>query len=74
MRAALEIIGLTLVTGLAALSFMSFMAYVGPGGGSALDTRVKTPVLCDDVNNSPLRPKLAGCIPAPDLNPGEGEM
>ena len=41
MRAALKIIGLTLVTGLAALSFMSFMAYVGPGGGGALDTARK---------------------------------
>ncbi len=37
MRAALKIIGFTLVTGLAAFSFMSFMAYVGPGGGGALD-------------------------------------
>jgi hypothetical protein len=74
MRTALKIIGLTLVTGLAALSFMSFMAYVGPGAGGALDTRAKTPVLCDDGNNDPLRPKLAGCIPTSDLNPGEGEM
>ncbi len=74
MRAALKIIGLTLVTGLAALSLMSFMAYVGPGGGGALDTGAKTPVLCDDVNNNPLRPKLAGCIPTSDFNPGEGEM
>jgi hypothetical protein len=74
MRATLKIIGLTLLTGLAALSFMSFMAYVGPGGGGALDTRAKTAVLCEDANNDPLRPKLAGCIPTSDLNPGEGEM
>ena len=74
MRAALKLIGFTLVTGLAAFSFMSFMAYVGPGGGGALDTRAKTPVLCEDANNDPLRPKLAGCIPTSDLNPGEGEM
>ena len=74
MRATLKIIGLTLLTGLAALSFMSFMAYVGPGGGGALDTRAKTAVLCEDANNDPLQPKLAGCIPTSDLNPGEGEM
>jgi hypothetical protein len=31
-------------------------------------------VLCDDINNHPSRPKLAGCIPTSDLNPGEGPM
>jgi len=74
VRAALKIIGLTTFTGFAALLFMSFIPYVGPGGGGASGTRHHTPVLCDDINNDPLRPKLAGCIPRRDLNPGEGPM
>ena len=82
---ALEVIaaerGLTSSSSSAAIAASAFRPrasydtlVVAGGDGTRAAFQEKTPVLCDDVNNDPLRPKLAGCIPTSDFNPGEGEM